>query len=93
MMAKYIKSDGRILSEEEQQAEVNGVVIFSISALIVFSVYSIIGISGPIEKISLVIIGVLSLFFVGKYLNIIYMIVAFILSGFGLYYLGLWIFQ
>ena len=92
-MAKYIKDDGRILSEEEQQAEVNGFVIFIISAIIVFGAYRAIGIDGPIEKISLITIAGLSLFFVGKYLDIIYMIIAFVVSGFGLYYLALWIFQ
>jgi len=92
-MAKYVKSDGRILSEEEQQAEVNGYVIFIISAIIVFIAYSIIGSEGPIEKVSLIIIGVVSIFIVGKYIDIIYMILGLILSGFGLYYLVLWIFQ
>ena len=92
-MAKYIKDDGRILSEEEEQAEVNGFVTFIISAIIVFSAYSVIGTDGPIEKISLITIAGLSLFFVGKYIDIIYTIIALILSGLGLYYLSLWVFQ
>ncbi len=92
-MAKYIKDDGRILSEEEEQAEVNGFVTFIISAIIVFSAYSVIGTDGPIEKISLITIAGLSLFFVGNYIDIIYTIIALILSGLGLYYLSLWVFQ